>query len=128
MIKLIRFEMKKLIKSKMLIIVGVAIIGIIIAMVAGSLSSVFSYEENGAELSGFDAIEIDNESEILGALSHSPTEIKIDENSNGLPFEYNGGEFELKYEVMAEGKAKNLGFLIFVHPAFTAHKSTKSTK
>lgn len=64
MIKLIRFEMKKLIKSKMLIIVGVAIIGIIIAMVAGSLSSVFSYEENGAELSGFDAIarqkELDN--------------------------------------------------------------------
>lgn len=82
----------------------------------------------GIESSVSNPFEIDNESEILGALSHSPTEIKIDENSNGLPFEYNGGEFELKYEVMAEGKAKNLGFLIFVHPAFTAHKSTKSTK
>lgn len=77
----------------------------------------------GIESNASNPFEGNNETEILGTLFHSPTEVRTDENANVLPFEYNGGEFELKYEVKAKGKAKNLGFLIFVDGVAQPYKT-----
>lgn len=99
---------------------------------SGCDNSKIGLKETGSNTQGIESsvsnpFEGNNETEILGTLSHSPTEFKTDGNANVLPFEYNGGEFELKYEVKAEGKAKNLGFLIFVDGVAQPYKTdTKS--
>ncbi|WP_312279488.1 hypothetical protein [Oscillibacter sp.] len=51
---------------------------------------------------------------VLGSIGHSPTTMNRDENGNKLPFVYEGGEISIPYKVSAAGKAKNVGFLVFV--------------
>ncbi len=50
----------------------------------------------------------------LGSIGHGPTSMNLDENGNKLPFVYQGGMMSIPYEVSASGKAKNVGFLVFV--------------
>lgn len=50
----------------------------------------------------------------LGSIGHAPTSMNRDENGNKLPFIYQGGMMSIPYEVSAAGKAKNVGFLVFV--------------
>lgn len=52
---------------------------------------------------------------ILGSLFHTVVNPSVDNEGFLKPFQYNGGEFELTYEVKAEGKAKNVGFYIFLN-------------
>lgn len=52
---------------------------------------------------------------ILGSLFHTVVNPTVDNEGFLKPFHYNGGEFELSYEVKAEGKAKNVGFYIFLN-------------
>lgn len=51
---------------------------------------------------------------VLGSIGHSPTNMNRDENGKKLPFIYEGGEMNIPYQVSATGKAKNVGFLVFV--------------
>lgn len=51
---------------------------------------------------------------VLGGIAHSPTKINRDKNGKKLPFVYEGGEISIPYKVSATGKAKNVGFLVFV--------------
>lgn len=54
------------------------------------------------------------ETAILGSIGHGFANPPLDENGNILPLEYNGGELKIDYSVRASGKAKNVGFLVFV--------------
>lgn len=51
---------------------------------------------------------------VLGSISHSFTNPQLDEKGMILPLQYNGGELKINYSVRASGKAKNVGFLLFV--------------
>lgn len=50
----------------------------------------------------------------LGSIGHNPVNPNRDSNGNILPFVYDGGEMSIAYTVNASGKAKNVGFLVFV--------------
>lgn len=52
--------------------------------------------------------------DILGQLGHSPAELILNEDGTRAAYEYNGGQFELEYQVTASGTAKNVGFLLFL--------------
>lgn len=56
------------------------------------------------------------------SLGHGPASPKLDANGNRLPLNYNGGEFTLDYTVKADGKAKNVGFLVFLDGIPQAYK------
>lgn len=50
----------------------------------------------------------------MGALSHGFFNPKINDNGEMIPLIYNGEELKIDYTVNASGKAKNIGFLIFI--------------
>jgi len=60
--------------------------------------------------------ETENElhSGLPGSLGHGPANPNRDETGARLPFVYEEGEMQIAYEVHATGKAKNVGFLIFI--------------
>ncbi len=58
----------------------------------------------------------------LGAISHGETNPTRDEDQNVLPYEYNGGEFTLDYQLTSEGKLNNIGFLLFLDGKPQAYK------
>lgn len=51
---------------------------------------------------------------ILGSISHGFYNPPLDKTGKRLPMQYNGGELKIDYRVAASGKAKNVGFLVFV--------------
>lgn len=51
---------------------------------------------------------------ILGELGHGPVNPVFREDGTLDAYEYNGGQFELEYQVTASGTAKNVGFLLFL--------------
>ncbi|MGE7997838.1 beta-glucanase/beta-glucan synthetase [Lysinibacillus sp. NPDC093190] len=55
-----------------------------------------------------------DETVVMGALNHGFSNPKIDNNGEMIPLTYNGGELKIDYLVNASGKAKNIGFLIFI--------------
>lgn len=57
----------------------------------------------------------DNGTVILGTMQHAFVNPKLDENKEMLPLSYDGDEVKIEYSVNASGKAKNVGFLIFVN-------------
>jgi hypothetical protein len=63
--------------------------------------------DNPFELNDEDAV-------IMGTIGHGFVNPKLDESGRRLPLQYNGGELEINYYVNASGKAKNVGFLVFV--------------
>ncbi|MBD3919001.1 beta-glucanase/beta-glucan synthetase [Paenibacillus sp. PR3] len=56
----------------------------------------------------------ESESVVLGSISHGFINPQLDKSGRALPLEYNGGELKIDYSVRASGKAKNVGFFIFV--------------
>ncbi|WRS28415.1 hypothetical protein U6B65_04585 [Oscillospiraceae bacterium MB08-C2-2] len=60
---------------------------------------------------------------MLGSIGHSPTNMNRDENGKKLPFVYKGGEISIPYQVSATGKAKNVGFLMFVDGVAQPYKT-----
>lgn len=56
------------------------------------------------------------------SLGHGPTAQKLDANGARMPLVYNGGEFTLDYMVKVDGKAKNVGFLVFLDGIPQAYK------
>lgn len=56
------------------------------------------------------------------SLGHGPASPKLDANGNRLPLKFTGGEFRLDYTVKADGKAKNVGFLVFLDGIPQAYK------
>lgn len=56
------------------------------------------------------------------SIGHGPASPNLDANGNRLPLNYNGGEFTLDYTVKADGKAKNVGFLVFLDGIPQAYK------
>nr|WP_319489713.1 hypothetical protein [uncultured Caproiciproducens sp.] len=60
---------------------------------------------------------------VLGGIGHNPTNINRDENGKKLPFVYERGEISIPYEVSAVGKAKNVGFLVFVDGVSQPYKT-----
>lgn len=69
----------------------------------------------------------DQDTIILGTLGHKPASINTNINQEGS-FVYTGGEFTLHYEVIAEGSAKNVGFLIYVDGVAQPYKTSDSVK
>jgi hypothetical protein len=56
----------------------------------------------------------DASTNILGNLSHGAANPVLNEDGSRVPYEYNGGLFELDYHMTASGTAKNVGFLLFL--------------
>jgi len=50
----------------------------------------------------------------LGRMGHGFVNPEVDENDERLPLTYDGGELKINYSVAASGKAKNVGFLVFL--------------
>lgn len=58
--------------------------------------------------------EIDEEDTvIMGSISHGYSNIEINDNDEVIPLSYDGDEVVLDYYVQAEGKATNVGFLVY---------------
>jgi len=51
---------------------------------------------------------------VMGTLNHGFFNPKINDNGEMMPLIYSGGELKIDYIVNASGKAKNIGFLIFI--------------
>jgi len=51
---------------------------------------------------------------VLGSIGHGPVNPKVNENGERQPFVYEGSEMNIAYQVHASGRAKNVGFLVFV--------------
>ena len=66
-----------------------------------------------AEENPFQAAE--DEAGFLAALSHQAAEPDFSESGERLPFEYGGGEFQLKYQYSVTGKLDTVGFLLFLN-------------
>ncbi|MBS4189763.1 beta-glucanase/beta-glucan synthetase [Bacillus sp. FJAT-49705] len=64
--------------------------------------------DNPFEVNGEDTV-------MMGAIGHGFVNPELDESGERrLPLQYDGGELEINYFVNASGKAKNVGFLVFV--------------
>lgn len=50
----------------------------------------------------------------MGTISHRFNNLLFDEKGQALPLQYNGGELNIDYSVSASGKARNVGFLVFI--------------
>lgn len=64
---------------------------------------------------GFDRKSINDETTIIGQLSHGAVNPTLDETGLQAVCEYAGGQFELDYSVTATQSAKNVGFLLFLN-------------
>ncbi len=56
----------------------------------------------------------EEETVILGSIFHGYRNLEFDDNEEVLPLSYDGDELVLDYYVQAEGKATNVGFLVYV--------------
>lgn len=92
--------------------IGLIAVLIILSLFSGCSSYTVPSENTLSET------EIDNpftnNEEQSNTLSHGAASPPRAEDGSTLPFEYSGGEFVLDYFVIAEGTAKNVGFLVFL--------------
>ncbi|MFD2412209.1 beta-glucanase/beta-glucan synthetase [Paenibacillus rhizoplanae] len=58
--------------------------------------------------------EMDEKNVVLGSINHYAVNLQADEAGRVLPIQYNGGELKIDYSVNASGKARNVGFLLFI--------------
>ncbi|KHL91342.1 beta-glucanase/beta-glucan synthetase [Paenibacillus sp. IHB B 3415] len=58
--------------------------------------------------------EMNEQNVVLGSISHRAVNLQVDEAGGILPIQYNGGELAVDYRVTASGKARNVGFLLFI--------------
>lgn len=73
----------------------------------------------------FDVAE--DEAEFLAAISHQAVKPNISESGERLPFEYNGGEFQLEYQYSVTGKLDSTGFLLFLDGQPQPYKVDEAT-
>lgn len=72
-------------------------------------------ELNDISNAGANPFELDEkDTVVLGHIGHGLANPEFDANGARLPLRYNGGELKIDYSVHAAGKAKNVGFLVFV--------------
>ena len=64
---------------------------------------------------------------VLGSIGHEPVNLTRDKNGDILPFVYTGTEMKIDYKVNASGKAKNVGFLVFVDGVSQPYKTDKES-
>lgn len=60
---------------------------------------------------------------VLESIGHEPVNPNRDDKGNIQPFVYDGGEMSIAYKVNASGKAKNVGFLVFVDGVSQPYKT-----
>lgn len=79
-------------------------------------SEVSSSPDNSSEISKKNPFQSEDEATggVLESIGHGPVSPNLDDSGKILPFVYNGGEISISYQVKASGKAKNVGFLVFV--------------
>ena len=63
---------------------------------------------------------------VMGSIGHGFMNPATDENGKMLPLQYDGGEMQIDYYVNASGKAKNVGFLVFVDGIPQPYKFNKA--
>lgn len=73
----------------------------------------------------FDAAEGD--AGFLAAVSHQAAKYKVSESGERLPFEYDGGEFQLEYQYSVSGKLDSVGFLLFLDGQPQPYKVDEAT-
>lgn len=92
-----------------------SIIGITLSVLLFGCSYTVPYDESSPDIHNSENPFEDTGSNIIGEISHGPRDRKWSENGDILPYEYNGGEFSLKYYFSTSGKAESIGFLLFVN-------------
>ncbi len=72
--------------------------------------------ENSSEVSDNNPFQSGDEASggVLGSIGHGSVNPNRDDSGKMQPFVYDGGEMSIAYAVNASGKAKNVGFLVFV--------------
>lgn len=63
----------------------------------------------------------------LAAISHQAAKPDISESGERLPFEYDGGEFQLEYQYSVTGKLESTGFLLFLDGQSQPYKVDEAT-
>lgn len=92
------------------------IIGLVMSMLLTGCSYTVPPEEKTSDIQNSEnPFEEDTGSNVIGEISHGPLDISWSEDGDILPFEYNGGEFSLKYHFSVMGKAESVGFLLFLN-------------
>ncbi|KTD88332.1 hypothetical protein [Paenibacillus etheri] len=112
--------MKKFLGYKLAILLTCIFI-LTTACSSGNLKAVNSSTTNEVE-SGTQGVHSQNPFEanehnvvVLGSISHRASNLRIDETGGIQPFQYDGSELKIDYQVSASGKAKNVGFLLFIN-------------
>lgn len=88
-----------------------------VVMLAAGCSTKNAGEDGSSDISNTDSnpFELDDkDTVVLGHIGHGLANPELDETGARLPLRYSGGELKLDYTVNAAGKAKNVGFLVFV--------------
>ncbi len=92
------------------------IMGLIMTMLLSGCSySVLPEEKTSDIQNSKNPFEDVTGSNLIGDISHGPLDISRSEKGDILPYEYDGGEFSLKYHFSATGKAESIGFLLFLN-------------
>ena len=73
----------------------------------------------------FDVAE--DEAGFLAMLSHQAAKPELSESGERLPFEYDGGEFQLEYQYSVSGKMDAVGFLLFLDGQPQPYKVDEAT-
>lgn len=69
----------------------------------------------------------EDEAGFLAAISHQAAKPDFSESGERLPFEYNGGEFQLEYQYSVTGKLDSTGFLLFLDGQPQPYKVDEAT-
>lgn len=92
------------------------IIGLVMSLLLSGCSYTVPPEEKTPDIPNSEnPFEEDTGSNVIGEISHGPLDISWSEDGDILPYEYNGGEFSLKYHFSSSGKAESIGFLLFLN-------------
>ncbi|MHA6481962.1 beta-glucanase/beta-glucan synthetase [Paenibacillus sp. strain BS8-2] len=97
----------------------ILVIIVLFALATGcSLTNQSMKAENSSEIAtdtDHNPFETDEKNTVvMGSMNHSFINLQFDDKGQVKPLEYNGGELSIDYSVTASGKAKNVGFFLFV--------------
>lgn len=79
------------------------------------LTSCNGNSKSNTPQSAFKHNEMEMQTDTIGYVEHGPAKTDLDEKGNPLPYEYNGKEFVLDYNVKMGGAVEYMGFLLFVN-------------
>lgn len=89
----------------------------VVVLATGCSSSKDAKDDGLNDISnaGTNPFELDEKDTVaLGHIGHGLANPEFDDSGARLPLRYKGGELTIDYSVNAAGKAKNIGFLVFV--------------